>query len=194
MPATPSHRERARPSVLSWRRAFDTSFLVFAGITAGCGALVWLLRGQDEFRHAVDETVQLALYIVPRVGGALLMAAFLQILVPREIVARLIGERAGLSGILVATVAGALTPGGPLTSFPIVVALYAAGAGKGALVAYITSWAMLGMQRVLVWEYPLLGADFTLLRLAASAALPVIAGAAAHILPIAVPPPPAGRR
>ncbi len=30
----------------------------------------------------------------------------------------------------------------------------AAGADRGALVAYITAWATLGLQRVLVWDVP----------------------------------------
>lgn len=179
---------------LSMKRAFGGSFLVFAAIAAATGALCWHIKGAAAFDRVVHETVDLLIYIVPRVGGALLMAAFLQILIPRETVARLIGEKSGFRGVLVATVAGALTPGGPLTSFPLMVALYAAGASKGALVAYLTSWAMLGMQRVLVWEFPLMGGEFTLLRLAASVVLPVIAGAIAMRLPIAIPVPPGGRR
>ena len=45
-------------------------------------------------------------------------------LIPREVVSRLIGDQAGIKSVVIATIAGALTPGGPLTSFPVVVALY----------------------------------------------------------------------
>lgn len=177
-------------AVLSVRRAFGGSFIAFALIAAAGGVLVYVLKGEAALRHALHEEFELLWFLLPRVGGALFMAAFLQIMVPREIVARLIGARAGFRGVLIATVAGALTPGGPVTSFPIVVALYAAGASKGALVAYITSWAMLGIQRVLVWEFPLMGAHFTGLRLLASLALPVIAGAIAMHLPLRTGAPP----
>ena len=85
-----------------------------------------------------------------------------------------------------ATVAGSLTPGGPLTSFPVVIALYAAGANKGALVAYITSWAMIGIQRIIVWELPLLGPDITFIRVSASMLLPIIAGILALYIPIRI--------
>ena len=112
------------------------------------------------------------------------VAAFLQILVPREIVSRLIGEQAGIASIFIATVAGIFTPGGPLTSFPIVIALYASGANKGALVAYLSAWAMVGAQRILVWELPLMGPDFTLIRVGSSLILPVLAGTIALYLPI----------
>ena len=185
---------RQRAPTLPLKRAFGGSFLAFVAIAVGAGTLCWRIEGEAAFDRVIAETVDLLVYIVPRVGGALVMAAFLQILVPREVVAKVIGEHAGFRGVLIATLAGALTPGGPLTSFPIMVALHAAGASKGALVAYLTSWAMLGMQRVLVWEFPLMGGEFTLLRLAASAILPVIAGAIAMRLPLSVPPLPGARR
>jgi uncharacterized membrane protein YraQ (UPF0718 family) len=113
-------------------------------------------------------------------------------LVPREVISRLIGENAGIKSVLIATVAGSLTPGGPLTSFPIVIALYAAGANKGALVAYLSSWAIIGMQRIVVWELPLLGPDVTAIRVGASVLLPIIAGIIALYIPIRlkVPTPP----
>lgn len=168
------------------RKIFDGSFWVFAGISVSCGLAVWLLKGPTAFDRALDSAVELFIFIFPRMTAAVLIAAFLQLLVPKEVVSRLIGDQAGLKSILIATLAGALTPGGPLTSFPIVVALYIAGANKGALVAYLTSWAMLGFQRSLVWELPLMGEEFTLIRIAASCLLPILAGTIALYLPIRI--------
>ncbi|MEE8534317.1 MAG: hypothetical protein V3S95_12320, partial [Alphaproteobacteria bacterium] len=79
---------------------------------------------------------------------------------------------------------------GPLTSFPIVVALYASGAARGTLVAYITAWAMLGVQRMLVWEIPFMGGEFALLRITCVAALPVLAGLMARYVPVTLKPAP----
>lgn len=174
-------RNRARWVV---RRAFDGSFFAFAALAVAAAGTAWWLKGPAAFEHSVAESLDLLWFILPRVGAAMLIAAFLQVLIPRELVARLIGEQAGPRSVLIATLAGALTPGGPLTCFPIVVALHASGANKGALVAYLLSWAMMGVQRIFVWEFPLMGPDFTLLRVAASAALPVIAGLIALRLPI----------
>jgi uncharacterized membrane protein YraQ (UPF0718 family) len=175
-----------------WRRSFDGTLLVFALITLAAGYAVHAVRGEQAFLHSIEESWRLMMFIMPRVGAAVLIAAFLQILVPRELISRLIGEQAGIRGILIATVAGILTPGGPLTSFPIVVALYASGANKGAMVAYISSWAMIGAQRILVWEWPLMGTEFTLIRVGASILLPVLAGTIALYIPIRpkVPEPP----
>ena len=54
----------------------------------------------------------------------------------------------------------------------------------GALVAYLSAWAMVGAQRILVWELPLMGPDFTLIRVGSSLILPVLAGTIALYLPI----------
>ena len=80
-------------------------------------------------------------------------------------------------------VAGSLTPGGPATSFPFVVALYMAGADRGSLVAYLTAWSLLGFQRVVVWEMPFLGIDFVWVRLLANLPFPILAGIIARKLP-----------
>jgi len=183
VPTDKTNKDQAK-GVSVWRRAFDKSLLAFAVLASGSGAAVYWLHGGEAFQQSIDESWHLFRFIFPRVGAAVLIAAFLQILVPREIVSRLIGEQAGIASIFIATVAGIFTPGGPLTSFPIVIALYASGANKGALVAYLSAWAMVGAQRILVWELPLMGPDFTLIRVGSSLILPILAGTIALYLPI----------
>jgi uncharacterized membrane protein YraQ (UPF0718 family) len=105
------------------------------------------------------------------------------------------GAQSGFAGLLLATLAGLMTPGGPMASFPMVLVLAVAGADRGALIAYITSWALLGFQRTLVWELPVLGADFALLRLAVCLPLPLLAGVLARrlTLPLVLPENPPAR-
>ncbi|MFL2669661.1 MAG: permease [Alphaproteobacteria bacterium] len=177
-----SDRQVKEESLL--RRSFGASLFVFFGLALGAGFSVYFFKGPTVYERAIQDAWDLMLFIAPRVGAAVLIAAFLQILVPKEVISRLIGENAGVKSVIIATFAGALTPGGPLTSFPVVIALYAAGANKGALVAYLSSWAIIGMQRIIVWELPLLGPDVTAVRVGASILLPVIAGTIALYLPI----------
>ena len=168
------------------RKIFDGSFLVFALLALAAGLGVWFWKGPVAFDKAINDAWALFQFIMPRVGAAVLIAAFLQLLIPRKVVSSLIGDQAGIKSVVIATIAGALTPGGPLTSFPIVVALYVSGANKGALVAYISAWAMIGFQRILVWELPLMGEEFTAIRVGASVLLPVICGTVALYLPIKI--------
>ena len=83
-------------------------------------------------------------------------------------------------GILIATLAGTICPGGPITIFPIAAAFVAIGADTGAAIAFITSWTLLGYARILVWELPFFGGEFVIWRthhLAAAADRRRVAGA-----------------
>jgi uncharacterized membrane protein YraQ (UPF0718 family) len=163
--------------------AFDRSFWVFAGLAAVSGTACWFLVGKQAFYDSLVGDLWLLLSVLPKLIAAMLLAAFIQVLLPREWVARWIGEQSGLKGFAIAAGAGALTPGGPMTSFPLVSALHAAGSGRGTLIAYLTSWATLGLQRILVWEVPLMGFEFACIRWIASLPLPFIAAGIARFIP-----------
>jgi uncharacterized membrane protein YraQ (UPF0718 family) len=70
-----------------------------------------------------------------------------------------------------------------MMSFPLVASLAKAGAGRASLIAYLTSWETLGFQRILVWEIPLLGFEYTAMRFIASLPLPFVAAIIADRLP-----------
>ena len=110
------------------------------------------------------------------------LAGFLTLLVPQELIARWLGEGSGIRGVLAGTLAGALTPGGPFTHFPILASLMAKGAAVGPVCAYISAWALIGVHRIVIWEAPILGWKFVAVRLAASFLLPPVAGLAAMFL------------
>jgi uncharacterized membrane protein YraQ (UPF0718 family) len=115
-------------------------------------------------------------FILPRLIPALILAGMLQVVIPQDTVARYFGRTSGLTAILVATLAGILTPGGPMVSVPLLVVLANSGMALGPLVAYMTSWSLFGMQRIIAWEAPLMGWHFVMVRTIPSLAFPVIAG------------------
>ncbi len=159
-------------------------FAFYAFLVLASGALCYYLKGDREFRRIFAEGAGITLTLLPQICGAVLVAGFVQVLVPRDLVARWLGEESGFRGLVVATVAGIFTPGGPMTSFPLVVALYNSGAERGALITYITAWTLLGLQRVMVWEIPLLGSEFVLVRYLACLVLPPLVGLIARRVPI----------
>ena len=61
-------------------------------------------------------------------------------------------------------------------------AFLAMGADAGAVVAFITSWTLIGYTRALVWELPFFGSDFVIWRIVAAVPLPIIAGILARIV------------
>lgn len=114
--------------------------------------------------------------ILPRLVPALILAGLVQVLVPQEIVSRHFGREGGLTSIVIASLAGVLTPGGPMVSVPFMVALANSGAAMAPLVAYMTSWSLVGLQRIISWEAPLMGWRFVIVRIVPSLAFPVLAG------------------
>src|SRR5215510_9970420 len=93
-------------------------------------------------------------FILPRLVPALILAGMLQVLIPQETVARYFGQKSGMSAIVLASVAGLLTPGGPMVSVPLLVVLANSGMALGPLVAYMTSWSLFGVQRIIAWGRP----------------------------------------
>lgn len=174
---------------LRLRKIFDRSFWIMAALAALSGAACYAVKGPEAFFATFSTDLELVVMIVPRLGAALLIAASIQVLLPRDKIARWLGDQAGLKGILLATGAGTVTPGGPMTSFPVVSALHEAGTGRRALVAYLTSWSTLGLQRILMWEVPLMGVEFAAFRFLVSLPLPIVAGLISRFVPIATDPP-----
>ncbi len=115
-------------------------------------------------------------FILPRLVPALILAGMLQVLIPQEVVARYFGQKSGMRAIILASVAGLLTPGGPMVSVPLLVVLANSGMALGPLVANMTSWSLFGIQRIIAWEAPLMGWHFVMVRAVSSLAFPILAG------------------
>ncbi len=119
------------------------------------------------------------LTILPLLLAVFTIAGLIEVLVPKEKVAALLGDQAGFRGILFGCLAGAVTPGGPYVSFPVVASIYRAGAGIGTIVAYVTAWSLWAVAR-LPMEIGIVGPRVTLIRLASTLIFPPIAGLIAH--------------
>ncbi|MCK8516071.1 hypothetical protein M0534_07005 [Methylonatrum kenyense] len=120
--------------------------------------------------------------LLVRIPIALIAGSFLAMLVPRELVASSLGDGSGLQGILLATLLGAVMPGGPMITFPIALALISAGTGTAQMVTLITAWSVLALHRVIAFELPALGWRLTGIRLLACLILAPIAGLLAMLI------------
>lgn len=162
----------------------NSSAAVIAAIGAAAGTTVWLLHGRAAFVAALEAALSLFLVVLPSLLAGLLLAGSLKQVVPPGALARWMGGESGWRGLAIACLAGMLTPGGPMAAFPLVLVLAQAGADRGALICFVIAWALNGFQRVLVWEVPLLGADFALLRFLCGLPLPLLAGWLGRRVPI----------
>ncbi len=168
--------ESPAPAPAPVQRVFNGSFWFLAGFVAVTGGACYLLKGPEVFWASLAEHAWLLLAILPVIGGAILLGAFAQVLVPPAVVRKRLGHGSGLQGLLLAVGMGVLIPGGPMISMPLLMAVIGAGADLAACVAFHLSWSLLALARVIQWELPLMGPRFAIIRYLATVPLPLLGG------------------
>lgn len=134
------------------------------------------LKAPQKASQGLGAAVILFLEILPRMIAAFIFAGLVQVLAPQSLITNWMGHESGWRGLLIGMVLGSVTPGGPMTHFPIVAGLYKSGVGVGPLVSYLTAWSLFGMQRVIMWEMPFLGPSVVAVRALSSFFFPILAG------------------
>ncbi|MDY6910866.1 MAG: permease [Chloroflexota bacterium] len=145
--------------------------LFFVAVHQGGGAHV----------EGLKITKDLLIQVVPLLLLAFIVAGMVQVLLPHETIAKWVGTESGLRGIMIGTLAGSITPGGPYVTLPIAAGIWQAGAGIGTMVAFVTSWSLWAVMR-LPMEIGIMGWEFTLVRIACTFFFPPIAGLLANRL------------
>ncbi len=173
--------EADAPPLRNPRKVMDGSFLVLSAFTIIAGILVFLSSGADRAREIVMETFVFLFVLSPKISAGIFIAATLPLMLPREQVGRMIGRESGLRGLVIAVFCGAALPGGPMMTFPIAAGLGAAGADLGAMVAFISGWSLLGLNRTLIWEFSFLPADLVWTRYLLSLPIPILLGLAVRL-------------
>jgi uncharacterized membrane protein YraQ (UPF0718 family) len=144
--------------------------------------LVYAWRRRD---NSLNKGLQLA-WSTTRRNAALLIIAFIivgyvNILSPTELVQKWIGADSGWQGLFLAEIIGMLLPGGPYVVFPLIAVLRNAGAGLGAVVTLVTSWATQALLTI-TFELPFMGWRFVAIRWGLGLAVPLLAGAITQAL------------
>ena len=160
------------PSMQSmWRSALIVGALVLC-----CTIVAWRSGGMQRVAEAFTSGSRLLVSVLPNLLLGFALAGFLHVLLPGALISGWMGHGSGFRGLLIGTLAGMLTPGGPFTHFPVVASFLSKGAGVGPVCAYIAAWALIGLNRFLVWELPILGPQVSLARFIASAWVPPLIG------------------
>ena len=168
------------------RTAFGASFWAFVVLAFVMAGVCYAVLGPEAFASAIGSDKERLADLIPRVAAAQIVAGFVWVLLPRDRLSGFLKRNRGQRGLLLAAAAGVITPGGPASAYPFLAILAGTGADRGILVAYISSWALLGMQRIIIWDIPLMGMDFSVVRFLISLPLPIIAGMLARRLPIGI--------
>ena len=152
-------------------------------IIMGAIAIVLLFlayqKGGGEHILGLKSAGNMLLQIAPLLVFAFIIAGVIQVLIPGELISKWVGVESGFRGVLVGSILGGLTPGGPYVSMPIAAGLLRAGASLGTMVAFMAGWSLLAVHR-LPMEVGLMGWKFALIRTACVFLFPPIAGLLAN--------------
>jgi len=160
-------------------------------MTLAINILLWLLvgalalfaasRGRVLLTGGARDGVIEFLKLLPRIAIGVVGAGFIAEVLPKEYIAPWLGPESGFTGVIIATLGGALTPGGPVVGFSIGAAALKSGAGAPQVIAYSTAWALYAIHRLVMWEMPMMPARIVWLRAAVSLPLPFIAAVMAML-------------
>ena len=154
---------------------------IIMGIIALALFVITTMQGQGQNTAGLKSAMRMTVEILPLLIFAFIVAGYVQVLIPKELLSKWVGAESGLRGILIGTFAGGLTPGGPYVSLPIAAGLLKSGASMGTMVAFITSWSLYAVAR-LPMDIGILGVRFTVIRLISIVIFPPIAGIFANAI------------
>lgn len=139
------------------------------------------LQGEGKNITGLKSAWGMTWQILPLLIFAFITAGLVQVLIPKEVIAKWVGDESGIRGILFGTLAGAFTPGGPYVSLPIAAGLLKAGAGMGTMVAFVAAWSLIAVSR-LPLQIGIMGWRFTWIHLLSVIILAPIAGLIANLI------------
>ncbi|MEM7718276.1 MAG: hypothetical protein AAF222_03675 [Pseudomonadota bacterium] len=175
-PMQPTKDKSEAPPELGRQKTFDASFLILLGIAVAAASGVAYLKGPGRVVEIALSYLGFLVVLTPKILCGFFVAAAVPILVPREQLTRWVGQESGLRGLVVATLAGAVVPGGPMMIFPLAASFIVAGARLPVVVAFVTAWSLYGLNRTIIWEMSFLQIEFVLFRVLICLPFPVLAG------------------
>ena len=152
---------------------------IIMGVLALGLFLIAYNKGEGQHTVGMQSAWKMIVEILPLLIFAFIVAGMVQVLLPKELLTKWVGAESGWRGLIVGTIAGGLSPGGPYVSLPIVAGLLKSGASAGTMVAFLTGWSLWAVGR-LPMEFGILGWKFTMIRLASTFIFPPIAGLIAN--------------
>jgi uncharacterized membrane protein YraQ (UPF0718 family) len=139
-------------------------------------------RSQSLFIDSMRFALREFLALLPRIAVGMIGSGFIAEILPQEWMSSWFGPGTGPLGMVIAAIAGALTPGGPVIGFALATTALKSGAGAPQVIVYTIAWALFALQRVLIYEIPAMPPRVVWLRVLASLPLPFLAAGAALIV------------
>ena len=161
---------------------FDRTTLVLAAAVAALVIYHYGKTGEIPWGSA-EQAGRLFVNVLPKIVCGFLIGTLLLEALPRQLVESWLSDRSGFRGIAVGWGVGSLMPiGAPFVMLPMMAGLLKGGAGVGPVVALLTATALLGPTRIFIYEIPIMGGSFFLLRFASVFWVPPVTGLIAQFI------------
>jgi uncharacterized membrane protein YraQ (UPF0718 family) len=158
--------------------AIDALLWAFVAALALAAAVRSRTMAWDGLRDGVVDFLRL----IPRLVFGVIGAGFLAEVLPQDIIVSWFGPDSGLLGLTIAAIVGAVTPGGPVVGFAIGATALKSGAGAPQIIAFVSAWSLYSLQRLLMWELPVMDRKAVWVRIAVSLPLPFLAAGIAMLV------------
>ncbi len=145
-------------------------------------ALTAAVRSKALFREGAKEGARDFVLLLPRIMIGVVGSGYIAAIMPENLITTWIGPSSGILGITIATLAGALTPGGAVVGFSVGAAALKGGGGAPQVIAYTTAWSLYALTRLINWEVAMMPPRVVWLRAAVSIPLPFLAGLGAMLI------------
>ena len=140
------------------------------------------VRSKALFREGAAEGARDFVLLLPRILIGVVGSGYIAAIMPQDLITTWIGPQSGVLGITIATLAGAVKPGGAVVGFSVGAAALKGGGGAPQVIAYSTAWSLYALTRLINWEVAMMPARVVWLRAIVSIPLPFLAGAGAMLI------------
>ena len=140
------------------------------------------VRSKALFREGAAEGARDFVLLLPRILIGVVGSGYIAAIMPQDLITTWIGPQSGVLGITIATLAGAVTPGGAVVGFSVGAAALKGGGGAPQVIAYSTAWSLYALTRLINWEVAMMPARVVWLRAIVSIPLPFLAGVGAMLI------------
>jgi hypothetical protein len=145
-------------------------------------ALTAAVRSKALFREGATEGARDFVMLLPRIMIGVVGSGYIAAIMPEDLITTWIGPNSGILGITIATLAGAVTPGGAVVGFSVGAAALKGGGGAPQVIAYSTAWSLYALTRLINWEIAMMPPRVVWLRAMVSIPLPFLAGVGAMLI------------
>ncbi len=149
--------------------------VIFVNLFAIISLIVAFAKDKPKTKKALKMALKIMMGILPIIFAIIILMGLLIGMVPKEYISKAIGEQAGILGIFIAAVLGAVLHIPSLISFPLAGGLLENGASISSVAVFITTLTMIGFV-TLPLEIKELGKKMAFLRNGISFIIAIIIG------------------